>query len=270
MLAKSMKAGAFRSLYQGKGIDFAGVREYFPGDDVRSIDWNVTARLGRPYVKLFEEERELSLFLLIDCSASMCAPLSRQDTALETAALLALAAEHNNSPSGALFFDAGVRLTLPPEQGKSHAMLLLSRFDDLAAVPASERPPGTDLAAALKVAAKLLVKKALIFVISDFRTTGWADALSLLSITHDVVAVIVEDPTDAVLPRVGLVPFRDNETGERQYLPTNDGAFRDSWLLEQQRRSTARQEVCARHGATLLAISTQDDPAARLNGYFSR
>jgi uncharacterized protein (DUF58 family) len=270
ILAKSMKTGVFRSHYQGKGIDFAGVREYFSGDDVRSIDWNVTARLGRPYVKLFEEERELSLFLLMDCSASMCAPPSRQDTALETAALLALAAEHNNSPSGALFFDAGVRLTVPPEQGKSHTMLLLSRFDALAAEPANERPPGTDLAAALKVAAKLLTKKSLIFVISDFRTTGWAEALSLLTLTHDVAAVIIEDPTDTALPRVGLVPFRDNETGERRYLPTNSGAFRDSWRAEQQRRSAARQEECARRGAASLVLSTTDDPASRLNSYFSR
>jgi uncharacterized protein (DUF58 family) len=269
MLAKAMKAGAFRSRYQGKGIDFAGVREYLAGDDVRAIDWNVTARLGKPYVKLFEEERELPVFLVVDCSRSMCAPRARQDCAFETAALLALAAEHNNSPSGALLFDSAVRRTLPPAQGRGHAMLLLSCFDGAAALSPASRPAGSALDKALRGALQVLRRRSLVFVLSDFRAAGWEQPLSLLSLRHDVAALVLEDPLDAALPKVGLVPFRDNETGTLLRLPTRDAGFRDEWQNAWQTRRTAQREAFTRNRAAPLFISTADDPAVKLQTWFS-
>src|SRR5574344_1216575 len=133
-LADSMRSGGFRSLYRGQGIEFNGVREYLPGDDVRTIDWNVTARMDKPYVKLFEEERELPVFLVIDRSLSMntgSAGRSRLQTACETGALLTLAAEQNQSPVGAVFFDGKIGFSCAPKSGKDRAMLLLTHFDDI-------------------------------------------------------------------------------------------------------------------------------------------
>jgi uncharacterized protein (DUF58 family) len=206
----------------------------------------------------------------------MASPDARQGTAFETAALLLLAAEHNNSPAGALLFDDAIRCTVPPTPGSRRAMLLLSRFDDAAAVPPGDRPPGSALAAALTGALRTLRTRSLVFVISDFRVAsgaegglGWEQPLSILAVRHDVAAVVIQDPTDWVLPKVGLVPFADTESPVIQRFPTNSTAFRTAYRAAYDAQNEARTEAFLRHNASPLLITTADDPAAKLQTYFS-
>ncbi|MDR3284060.1 MAG: DUF58 domain-containing protein [Treponema sp.] len=265
-LANSMKSGSFRSLYRGQGMEFAGVREYLRGDDVRAIDWNVTARMGKPFVKLFEEERELVVFLVVDCSASMTAgAASRQETAFETGALLALAAEQNGSPVGAALFDGQIRFTLAPKAGRSQVMLLLSRFDN----PAGTAARGSALDSALSGAARLLRKRSFVFVISDFRAEGWETPLSVLASRHDVAAIRITSRFDEELPAVGMIPFVDPETGFRQMLPTAQMGFRRKWKEANSRRLDAWYAQCAKNGAFPLIIPAGEDPARQLAAFFA-
>jgi uncharacterized protein (DUF58 family) len=267
-LANSMRSGSFRSLYKGQGIEFCGVREYLRGDDVRAIDWNVTARMGKPFVKLFEEERELAVFLVVDCSASMtsgAASKSRIASALETAALLALAAEQNGSPVGVVLFDGDIRFSLAPKTVRDHVMLMLSRFDNAG----TAQSPGSALDNALSGAAKLLRKRSLIFVVSDFRAAGWETPLSVLAVKHDVVAIRIADAFDAELPTVGMIPFTDPETSYRLQLPTSSAAFRREWQKAHQQRTDAWMTICTKNGASPLIIPTNDDPARCLAAFFA-
>jgi uncharacterized protein (DUF58 family) len=267
-LANSMRFGSFRSLYKGQGIEFCGVREYLRGDDVRAIDWNVTARMSKPFVKLFEEDRELVVFLVVDCSASMtsgAASKSRIATALETAALLALAAEQNGSPVGVVLFDGDIRFSLAPKTGRDHVMLMLSRFDSVG----TAQVPGSALDNALSGAAKLLRKRSLIFVVSDFRAAFWETPLSVLAVKHDVVAIRIADTFDAELPAAGMISFADPETSYRQQLPTSNAAFRREWQKAHQQRTDAWVTDCTKNGAFPLFISTGDDPARCLAAFLA-
>jgi uncharacterized protein (DUF58 family) len=268
-LANSMRSGSFRSLYKGQGIEFCGVREYLRGDDVRAIDWNVTARMGKPFVKLFEEERELAVFLVVDCSRSVtsgAASKSRLKTVLETAALLALAAEFNGSPVGAALFDGEIRFSLAPKTGRDHVMLLLSRFDSIGA----GRAAGTALDSALTGAAKLLRKRSLIFVVSDFRASLWETPLSVLAAKHDVVAIRIVDAFDEVLPPVGLIPFADPETLYKAQLPTSTAEFHREWQKANAQRTDKWFSDCTKNGALPLVISTDEDPGASLRSLFAK
>ncbi len=266
-LSDSMKAGGFRSLYRGQGIEFSGVREYLRGDDVRAIDWNVTARMGRPYVKLFEEERDLQIFLIVDCSASMFtgAPVrTKYAAAAETAALLAVAAENNESPVGAVFFDGGIRFSCKPESGRDRTMLLLSKLDG-----ADCRAGGSALAAALTGALKILKKRSLVFVISDFRAAGWEQPFALLSQKNDVAAVRITDSYDEALPEAGSVPFTDSETGVRMVLPTSSAALKAAWRESFRARTARWRDICARRGAAAVSIPAESEPVSALSQFFS-
>ena len=219
-LANSLQNGSFKSLYHGQGIEFSGVREYLRGDDVRLIDWNVTARSGKPYVKIFEEERELQIFLVIDRSLSMqtgSRGKSRLQTAMEISALLTLAAENNANPVGAVLFGGDIEFVCSPKSGQTQTMILLSHFDR----KPENKKRGSVLANALTGAGKVLKKRSLIFVISDFRMRDWEDPLVHLASRHDVVCVRIGDPSDYSLPEMGAIPFTDPENGIKKLLPTN-------------------------------------------------
>lgn len=266
-LSDSMKSGGFRSLYRGQGIEFAGVREYLRGDDVRAIDWNVTARMGKPFVKLFDEEHELQVFLIVDRSASMFTGSKgrvKYETAAETAALLALAAEQNESPVGAVFFDGKIHFSCTPESGRERTMLLLTRLDE-AGAPVT----GSVLGNAITGAVKMLKHHSLVFVISDFRSSGWEEPFKMLAQKNDVAAVRIADSTDWELPEVGAFPFTDNETGVRMVLPTTSQTLKSAWRDEYRRRTARMENFCARHGAGFLSISTEEDPVHMLSNFFA-
>lgn len=266
-LSDSMKSGGFRSLYRGQGIEFAGVREYLRGDDVRAIDWNVTARMGKPFVKMFEEEHELQIFLIVDRSASMFTGSKgrvKYETAAEVAALLSLAGELNESPVGAVFFDGKIHFSCAPEAGREQTMLLLSRLDEV-----EDPQRGSCLGNAITGAVKMLKHHSLVFIISDFRSTGWEESFKLLAQKNDVAAVRIADSTDWELPDVGSFPFTDNETNVRMVLPTVSQTFKSAWRDENRRRTARLENFCSRHGAGFVSISTEEDVVRMLSNFFA-
>lgn len=269
-IAEGMKAGSFRSLYRGQGIEFSGVRDYIRGDDIRAIDWNVTARMGRAYVKLFEEERELSVFIVFDCSLSLFEG-SRQHTKIETAtecaALLTFAAEQNSCPIGCVFFDGAIRFSAGPKSGADRTMVIIKKLDEIAV---SKSAKGSLLGDALVGAHTLLRKRSLVFVISDFRTTGYEVPLARLAHKHDCVAIRITSPSDTTLPSVGTVPFIDSESDFHAVLPTNSKSFKKEWRQAEQKRAAKWNEICERRGVFPLELSTEEDAAAKLVSFFER
>lgn len=267
-LADGMRNGNFKSLYRGHGVEFNGVREYLHGDDVRTIDWNVTARLGRPFVKIFEEERELDVFLIIDKSLSMDTGSGRQsrlETALDCASLITMSSLHNNCPIGAVTFDGNITFSCVPKAGKNQAMMLLSQFEK----KDTKKTIGSALNNALRGAEKLLKKCSLVVIISDFRTSDWIDSFGRLCQKNDVLAIRISDPLDERLPSVGSVPFVDPETDNLCVLPTSSSKFSEAWKKENEQRVANWKADCLRHGGIPLIMSTAKDPAAELIKFFT-
>jgi uncharacterized protein (DUF58 family) len=210
-------------------MEFSEVREYVPGDDVRTIDWNVTARTGTPHVKKFVEERDLTVLLLLDLSASQgfgSRYLTKRELMAEIAALLSFAAVKNNDRVGALLFTDRLERYHPPRKGVDHALAITR--DALSLEPAGT---GTDLALALRSAAGLLKQRSVVFLLSDFLASGYEKAIKTLNKRHDVVAIPVSDPREREIPAAGLVRLRDAETGETRVFDASDPAFRKAWGL---------------------------------------
>ena len=266
-IAAGLKTGSFRLLRRGHGVEFSGVREYFTDDDVRSIDWNVTARMNKPFVKLFDEEREMVVFVIVDCSLSMetgSGKMSRCAQAIEAAALVTLASEHNGSPVGAMLFDGELRFSCPPKSGRNHAMTILRRLD---AIP-EKTVRGSVLPNAIKGTLRLLKKKSLVVIFSDFRCAGYEGPLSQLAVKHDVLCVNISDPLDSDFPSVGTLRFFDPETKETRLLPTSHNAFKKIWKHENQSRIENFQMICSHRGAASVLMTTQDDPVFILGRFF--
>ena len=219
-LVNSLFTGEYRSVFKGQGMEFAEVREYQPGDEVRSIDWNVTARMGKPFVKRYIEERELTVMLAVDLSGSErfgTRARFKSELASELAAVLAMSAIRNNDRVGAVLFTDRIEHVVPPRKGRRHALRLMR--DLLVFEPIGK---GTDLAAALEYAGKMLKHKAVIFVVSDFQADNLEQPLKLLAQRHDVVAVTVDDPSEQDLPDIGQARFVDPETGATIDVDTSD------------------------------------------------
>ena len=236
-LVSDLFAGQYQSVFKGRGMEFAEVRHYLPGDDVRTIDWNVTARTGMPHVKRFVEERELAVMLLVDASASTHFGSVKQlksEMAAEMAALFAFSAITNNDKVGLLIFSDHVELALPPKKGTRHVLRVIREV--LSFTP---RGHGTDIAAALEHLNRVTKRRCVTFVISDFLDTGARLALKIANRRHDVIAVVLDDPRDLALPDVGLIALQDAETGEQILLDTGDSRLRGEF---EQRAAAARRE----------------------------
>lgn len=267
-LAEGMKGGSFRSLYRGQGIEFCDVRDYIRGDDIRSIDWNVTARMGKPYVKMYEEERELQIFLVVDSSLSMSVAsdkVSKFNIAAYSAAILAIAAEINDSPLGAVFFDKTIKFSCAPEFGRERTMVVLTQLDKLS----ENKDSGSILGNALTGAGKLLRKRSLVFVFSDFRSGGWEKPLITLSQKHDVIAINIKDKLDEELPSLGTVPFEDLESGLTMTLPSSSPKFKKAWKEFDENNTKHMTNTCLKHGILPVIMNTKDDPLAVLNSIFA-
>lgn len=268
-LAEGMKTGSFRSLYRGQGIEFAGVRDYIRGDDIRSIDWNVTARMGRPYVKLFEEERELQIFLLLDTSLSMqTGPKTtlKLSKAAECAALLTIAAELNACPIGTIFFDGTLNFSCEPKGGRAQTLHILSALDKLE--PAET--PGTVLANAITGASRILRKRSLVFIISDFRTSDWKKPAITLAQKNDVVALRLTDDYENALPEIGTATFTDAESKITMKLPTSSPKFKKEWKIWHEQHQKKWRDTCLKHGIYPAIIKCSDEPLFILNEIFTR
>ena len=255
--------GAYHAVFKGRGMEFAEVREYAPGDDVRTIDWNVTARMGAPYVKKFVEERDLTLLLLVDVSGSLgfgSQFLLKRDYAAELAAVLAFSAVANHDRVGAVLFSDRIEAFIHPARGPNHALRIVR--DLLALKPAGT---GTDLPGALRFARRFMKRRGIVALISDFQGEGYESALGILRRRHDVIALHLWDPREAEIPAVGLVAFVDPETGRRLVLDTSDPAVRRSL-----RTSTVASaaDVFRRVGVDALALSTARSYEAPLAAFF--
>ena len=270
-IADGMKSGNFRSLYHGQGIEFAGVRDYIRGDDIRTIDWNVTARMGRPYIKIFEEERELQIFLITDSSLSMqlennSGRRTKYASAAETAALVTIAAEINACPVGAVFFDGAIHFSCEPSLGKEQTMQILNHLDRLPSNPT----PGSVLPNAISAAAKVLRKRSLVFVLSDFRCGGWEKPLIALAQKNDVIAINIHDAWDEELPSLGTVVFKDMESGAKMSLPSSSPSFKKEWRSDNEMNQNRWQDFCIKHGIMPVVLDTKTEPVQVLNQIFAR
>jgi uncharacterized protein (DUF58 family) len=251
----SLFTGEYRSVFKGQGMEFAEVREYQAGDEVRSIDWNVTARMQRPYVKRYIEERELTVMLAVDVSGSERFGTRRRfksEVASELAAVLAMSAIRNNDRVGALLFTEQIEHVVPPRKGRRHALRLIR--DILAFEPAGR---ATDIAAATEYLSKMLAHKAIIFLVSDFLGADFERPLKLLAQRHDVVAVSVEDPSERILPDIGLVRLIDPETGESLDVDTSDPAVRSQFETQVGGESDRRRHLLRRLAIDEIAVGTE-------------
>jgi len=266
-LVGALFAGEYRSVFRGQGMEFAEVRAYQPGDDFRSIDWNVSARLASPYVKVFTEERELTVLLVVDQSGSthFGRPLTKAALAIEVASVLALAAARQHDRVGALLFADAVERVIPPAKGRSHALRVIR--DLVAFQPAGRR---TNLAAGLLYAAQLLRHRSIVVVLSDFWAQGWEQPLRRLASRHDVVAVCVDDPREQHLPDAGWLDFEDAETGRRVLLDSGNRAVREKLAHLAEQRALERARTLNGAGVDLVSLTTAEDYAIPLHQAFAR
>jgi uncharacterized protein (DUF58 family) len=266
-IVSSLFAGEYRSVFRGQGMEFAEVRQYEHGDDFRAIDWNVSARLGHPYVKTFIEEREVTLLLVVDQSGSthFGTPRSKAAVAVEVASILALAAANTNDRAGALLFSDQVERVIPPAKGRRHALRVIR--DLVAFQPRGRR---TNLSAALHYATELLNHRSIVVVLSDFLAEGWEQPLRQLGVRHDVVAVAVEDPRETELPDAGWLDLEDAETGVRRLVDTGDRRVRGRLRALGEKRREERSRAFAAANVDQVVVSTQADYAPVLRRAFAQ
>ena len=253
-LVNSLFVGEYRSVFKGQGMEFAEVREYQQGDEVRTIDWNVTARMRRPFVKRYVEERELTVMLAVDLSGSERFGTVRRfksEIATELDAVLAMSAIRNNDRVGALLFTDRVEHVLPPRKGRRHALRLIR--DILVYEPEGK---GTDLGAAMEYLRRMLSHHAIIFFLSDFVDPDLERPLKILSQQHDVVAVTIEDPSEQVLPDIGLARFIDPETGVTVDVDTSDPEVRAQFEKAVKEQDAARRRLLRRLSIDEVPVRT--------------
>jgi uncharacterized protein (DUF58 family) len=265
-LVSAAFAGQYRSVFKGRGMNFEEVREYQPGDEVRAIDWNVTARMGHPYIKKFTEERELTVMLVVDVSASGkfgSVRLSKRELAAEVASLLAFSAIRNNDKVGLILFSDHVELFIPPKKGRIHTLRLIR--DILFFEPAGR---GTQPAVALHYLNKVVTRRSVVFLISDFQTPDLSRELSVTSRRHDFIAIPVVDPREEDLPDIGRITLEDAETGEQIEVNTSNPAMRDAYAHLVERRRNELLRVLRQNRIDAISLRTDQDYLPPLRNFF--
>jgi uncharacterized protein (DUF58 family) len=253
-LSDKIFSGEYASAFKGRGMAFSENREYQHGDEVRSIDWNVTARMGAPYVKVFEEERELTVFILADISGSSdvgTKGVSKRDRITELAAVLAFSAMGNNDKVGAILFSDRIERFIPPKKGRSHVLRIIREILEI-----EPEGKGTDLSEALDHFLSAMKKRTVSFLLSDFRDEGYDDLLRRAGRKHDLVALKIEDPIDLEIPSVGWLPMRDPETGEVQWMMTGSKKQRNRFKALELERTEKLNKLFARAGIDATTIRT--------------
>jgi len=267
-LSNNIFAGEYHTAFKGKGMTFSEVREYQYGDEIRSIDWNVTARMGKPYVKVFEEERELTVMLLVDVSGSRqfgTVTQLKRDVVAEIAATLAFSAILNNDKIGVVFFSDKVEKYIPPKKGRKHILYIIRELLDFE--PTTNR---TDIAGALRFLTNVQKKRCTAFMISDFIDDGDVqDAFTIANRKHDLVAVQVYDRRDAELPDLGLVKMCDAETGERVIVDTSSKYVRTLYRTAWTERQFRMRQVLRKAGVNGVSMKCEDDYVKMLKQMFS-
>lgn len=275
-LSNQIFSGGYHSAFKGRGMSFSEVRNYQFGDDVRNIDWNVTARFEEPFVKVFEEERELTVMLVVDISPSTVFGTQvnregiaqmKQDLMAEIGAVLAFSANQNNDKVGTLLFSDRTELYIPPKKGRNHILRTIRELIDT-----HPEGTGTDLNGVLRHLSNLLKKRSIVFVLSDFMNTGaeYQDALSIVNRRHDVVGLHLYDEREKELPNVGLVRAKDAETGQLAWIDTAQASTRNAYSQWYQENYDQTRERFLRAGADFLSINTQESYIQALMGMFNR
>jgi uncharacterized protein (DUF58 family) len=265
-LVEAAFAGQYRSVFKGRGMNFEEVREYQPGDEVRTIDWNVTARLGHPYVKLFTEERELTVMLVVDVSASGnfgSVELSKRELEAEVACVLAFSAIRNNDKVGLILFSDHVELFIPPRKGRTHTLRLIREI-----LFFEPKGKGTKPAEALHYLNRVLTRKAVVFLVSDFQATAYERELGITARRHDLIALPVLDPHEAELPDVGIVTFEDAETGEQVEVDTGKASVRAAYAGLAARHSQDLANLLRRKRVDSIPLQTHVDYLPALRAFF--
>lgn len=263
-------AGEYRSIFKGLGMEFDEVRQYNAGDDVRSIDWNVTARMGQPFVKRFMEERELTVILIVDASSSGdfgSVRRFKRELAAELAAVLAFSATTNNDKVGLLIFTDQVELYIPPHKGRRHVLRLIR--DLLAYKPQGK---GTDIKLALDTINQIMKRRSIVFLLSDFLVDAesYRKSLFITNRKHDVIAVDLHDPLEKEIPPVGLLTLEDAETGKIIYSDTSDALWREAFTEQVRRNEAEKENALSQAGVDCINIDIETDYVTALTSFFQK
>ena len=265
-LASDIFSGEYHSAFKGRGMSFREVREYYPGDDVRFIDWNVSARFGHPYSKVFEEERELTVMLLIDMSASSLfgtSTAAKKTISTEIAATLSFSAVNNGDKVGAILFSDKIEKYIPPKKGKQHALYILREM-----LGSESEGKGTELKTAIQYFNNITRQKSIAFILSDFLDTGYEDDLRVAGNKHDIVGMKIYDKMDMQLPPVGMLRIEDAETGKQKWIDTDSKLVRYHYEKEFFRITDLANEAFKRAGSNLLHVRTDEDYIKVLQQFF--
>jgi uncharacterized protein (DUF58 family) len=268
-LSNQIFSGEYHSAFKGRGMAFSEVREYTPGDDVRTIDWNVTARLRSPYVKVFEEERELSVMLLVDVSASGNFGTQKQikkDLITELSAVIAFSASQNNDKIGVIFFSDKIEKFIPPKKGKSHILRIIREFINI-----EPQQTGTNIELALKYLTSVIKKKSVSFLISDFYdSNSFSDAMKIANRKHDLVALRITDKNENNFPDVGLMKLRDNETGKIMWIDTSNKDFQAKQKVNSLKFEAKLKDAFNKSGVDFAHINTHEGYVKPLMNLFKK
>lgn len=267
-IVESVLSGEYHSVFKGRGMEFSEVRTYTSGDDIRTIDWNVTARMGEPFIKKYIEERELTVMLVVDASSSGSFGSVKQfkdEIAVELCALLAFSAIKNNDRVGLIIFTSEVEKYIPPKKGKNHVLRVIREL--LYFKPVKK---GTDIAQAIGFLNKVLTKKSVVFCISDFLATGFEPALQVASRRHDLIAVPITDPRELSLPDIGLVEFEDPESGETVLIDTRNKNARSIFKANAEKRVESLRKFFLKNGIDEIPVSTEGDYVESLVKFFRK
>jgi uncharacterized protein (DUF58 family) len=267
-LSNDIFGGEYHSSFKGRGMTFSEVRQYQFGDDVRAIDWNVTARYNEPYIKIFEEERELTMMLMVDVSGSELFGTSNQfkkDTVTEIAATLAFSATQNNDKVGLILFSDDIELFIPPKKGKSHVLRIIRELIEFK--PKSKK---TNIAVALKFLSSVMKKKAIVFMLSDFMDDDYEKTLKIAGRKHDLTGIRIYDKHDEEIPNLGMVPMLDAESGTVQLINTSSKVIRTNYKANALRLSNYYKNIFKRSGAGTVNTRVDENYVKKLLGYFKQ
>lgn len=267
-LSRHLFSGEYHSAFKGRGMSFSEVRDYHYGDDVRNIDWNVTARTGSPHIKIFEEERELTVMLLIDMSPSAFFGTVKQlknEMMTEICAVLAFSAINNNDKVGVVFFSGEVEKFIPPKKGKQHILRIIRELIDF-------QPEGnhTDIGATLEYFNNVVKKRSICFIISDFLSMGYEAPLRIASRKHDIIGVNIIDPREEALPNVGLIRARDAETGQIRWIDTSSKRLRQHYSKWHEDHINYFKTAFKKSGASVINIKTNESYVDALHKFFQQ
>ena len=267
-ISKDIFSGEYQSAFKGRGMAFSEVREYMVGDDIRTIDWNVTARLHHPYIKVFEEERELTVILLVDVSGSESFGTKQQykrELITELCAVLSFSSLQNNDKIGVIFFTDKIEKFIPPKKGKQHVLRIIRELIEFR--PSSNK---TNITEALRYLLNVIKKRSIVFVLSDFQSSEFEDALKISAKKHDTIAMQIYDQREESVPDVGLVRASDPESGEERWIDTSSRKVRDEYQKWWNDKQTELKNIFNRSNVDLVKLRTDESYIAPLMNFFKR